>query len=66
MKLRKSYLHGRLENEVEDFIATLENEFDYEVNAVSIQIVETSYDGTTEKIMHVFQCAEGVTSGAEI
>ena len=54
MKLRKSYLHGRLENEVEDFIATLENEFDYEVIAVTIQIKESSYDGNEEKIMHVF------------
>lgn len=52
MKIRKSFMHGRLENEVEDFIATLENEFDYDIINVSIQFIETKEDGERKNNAH--------------
>lgn len=66
MKIRKSFMHGRLENEVEDFIATLENEFDYDIINVSIQFIETKEDGEREKIMHIFHQPVGDSSCGEL
>lgn len=39
----KSVLNGRLENEVSDFIATLENEFEsiYEVKSVTVEFIHS-------------------------
>lgn len=65
MKMRKSLLHGRLENEVDNFIAALENEHGLDVQSVSISYVEECY-GESEKYVHVFHVCEKDTSSFEI
>ena len=55
MKKLKSYLNGRLENEVDDFIATLENEFGDAITCVhSVKIEYTDFDGNY--VEHTFLC----------
>lgn len=51
MLLRNSRLNGRLENEVDDFVATLMNEFDYAIHSVVI----TYFDSKEyQEVIHSF------------
>ena len=51
MLLRNSRINGRLENEVDDFVATLENEFGYELHSVVI----TYFDAKEyQEVIHSF------------
>lgn len=55
MKKLRSYLNGRLENEVENFVATLECEFDEAISHVhSVKVEYTDCEGGFVK--HTFVC----------
>ena len=51
MLLRNSRINGRLENEVDDFVATLENEFGYELHSVVITYFDTL---ECQEVIHSF------------
>lgn len=61
MKLKKSCLNGRFENEVDNFIATLKHELWLDVKMVLVSYV--GEDG--EVVKHKFLVAEGDSSSVD-
>lgn len=51
MKLKKSMLNGRLENKVDNFIATLEHECDLDIKSVLV----VYHDESGEEVKHIFR-----------
>ena len=51
MQRRVSLLNGRLENEVDDFVSTLLNEFGYDVRQITISYHD---DELCEEVEHKF------------
>ena len=51
MQKRVSILNGRLEEEVDDFVATLLNEFGYVVEKITIHFVD---DNIPDNLIHTF------------
>lgn len=65
MKLRRSKLHGYLEEEVNDFVSCLEHEHDLSVKRVVV--IYTDNDVLEEEeIMHTFLCSDGSSNCDEL
>ena len=61
--IRTSCLNGRIENEVDNFVATLENEFDFIVNSVCVRYID---DDGSDTLHHFYVCPPDDFSSGDV